>query len=205
MNRNFRLVKNILVLAVLSVGGFYFYRHFFAGEPEPEFILEDSPLHIESIRTIAEISSVSFKDEVVVDTVEFHNNSFNYYDPVSWKEHMIDRNIKRRLTLIMKGEIIYGFDLKEAELHVKHNSDTVWYQFPEPKILDVLITPGQTEIYTEKGTWSDYQRKKLETKAIAQMRQDALQLNLEQKSKDNLEKLLHNLMVEPKTIVVHYK
>lgn len=205
MNRNFRLVKNILVLAVISVGGFFAYRQFFGGEPEPEFILEDSPLHIESIRTIAEISSVSFKDEVVVDTVEYYNNSFNYYDPISWKEQMIDRNIKRRLTLIMKGEVRYGFDLKDRDIHIKHNEDSVWYLLPEPKILDILISPGQTEVYTEKGTWSDGQRKKMERKAIEQMRKDALNLNLDVKSKANIEKLLESLMVESKTIIVEYK
>lgn len=204
MNRELiRLIKNIIVIAAIAIFGFIIYQYFFKSD-DNEIKIDETPIHIESIKTIAEISTISYKDEVVIDSVEFYKeHSQSLYDPREWLR-MYDRNVKRRLTLIIRGEVKYGVDLTSGKYSVESNADTIWMHLPEPKILDVLIVPSKTEIFQEKGKWKDRARKKMEMRAKMKLKENAEKLKLQEKARKNTRRLFKTLVQSNKTILIQF-
>ncbi|MBL1279724.1 MAG: DUF4230 domain-containing protein [Fluviicola sp.] len=198
----FRLAKNLLALGVIAALGFAGYQYFFSENEEGQKI-DDTPIHIESIKTIAEISTVSYKDEVVMDSTEFHKQRNSLYDPREWMR-MYDRNIKRRLTLIVKGEVKYGVDLTNGKYSVESDSKTIWLRLPEPKIIDVLVMPSKTEVFIEKGTWSDQARTSMEMQAKLKLKENAKLLKLDEKARENAQRLFEKLIISDKKIIISF-
>ena len=147
------------------------YQYFFKSEDD-ELKIDDTPIHIESIKTIAEISTVSYKDEVVMDSIEFYKQQNSVYDPREWIR-MYDRNVKRRLTLIIRGEVKYGINLTDGSYSAASNEDSIWLKLPTPKILDIIVTPSKTEVFQEKGDWSDNARTSMEMQAKMKLKESA--------------------------------
>lgn len=204
MKQYLRLIQNIIILLLIGAACFGVYTYFFSSD-EDEFQLEDTPLHIEMIRTIAEISTVAYNDEVVVDTVEFFEKSVDasYYNPYEWYK-MYSRNIKRRLTLIVKGEVRIGFNLTDHPLDIKHRNDTIFIHAPPSEVIDVLMSPQNTEVFQEQGTWSDYARRKLESKGRDRLQENALRFDLFKKANENFKNLLLELTPKDKTVIVEF-
>ncbi len=203
MNANIiRLVKNLVALGLLGAIGFGVYLYFSKSDND-ELIIDDTPIHIESIRTIAEIATVSYRDEVVMDTVEYYKQKSSIYDPREWIR-AYDRNIKRRLTLIVKGEVKYGIDLSEDNYSIKQNKDTIWLFIPQPEIIDIIITPSKTEIFQEKGKWHDGTRRKLEQLAKVDFAKNASELRLMDKAQENTILLFKKLIHSDKTVIIAF-
>ena len=197
-----RLLKNLLALAIVILAGFLAFRYFFnSGKSELE--IEDTPIRIESIRTIAEISVVSYSDEVVMDTVERYQGESSLFDPRDWVKWYND-SIERRLTLIVKGEIKYGLDLSDGNYKVISNKDTIWLTLPNPKILDVLISPSKTEVFHERGKWDDSVRQRLEMRAKDELRKNAKMLKLEDKARENSIRLFKKLITSEKKLIIQF-
>ncbi len=201
-NEYIRLAKNLLVLAAFIIIGVVIYR-FFASSESEELTIDTTPIHIESIKTIAEISTVSYRDEVVIDTVEFYKKSSNFYDPEEWVR-LFKRNVKRRLTLIVKGEIKYGLDLSKKNYTIRSNADTVWINLPQPKMLDIIISPSRTEIFQEQGDWSDATRRQLEDQAKFKMIENAKTLSLQSKAEENTVRLFKKLIHTKQQLIIQF-
>lgn len=199
-----RLLKNVIGLSLI-VGVALVVYFFFIREGEKALDIDSTPIHVESIKTIAEISTVSYRDEVVVDTLELHKGSFDFMSPSDWNDHVIERGVKRRLTIIFRGEVLYGLDLTDDNYNVRQNEDTLWLTVPEPEVLDVIITPSETEVFQETGRWSDGDRKKLEAKAIHKLKTNANDFGLAKKAKENAQRLLEKLILTKKKLIVRFE
>lgn len=197
-----RLLKNLLALAIIGLAIFLVIRYFFNRE-EKELEIEDTPIRIESIRTIAEISVVSYNDEVVMDTVERYQGESSLFDPRDWVKWYND-SIERRLTLIIKGEVKFGLKLTGKNYTIKSNQDTIWLTLPEPKILDVVVSPSKTEVFHERGKWDDSVRKLLEMKAKDELRKNAETLKLENKAKENSINMFKKLIASEKQLIIQF-
>jgi Protein of unknown function (DUF4230) len=202
-NEATRLLKNSVAVVIIGVA-VYFSFHYFFGTEDTDLKISDTNIQVESIRTIAEISTVSYTDEVVIDTVEHYKQSHSFYDPREWAR-MYDHNVKRRLTLIIKGEVKYGIDLTDNNYTLESNEDTVWVELPEPKIIDVIITPSKTEVFQEQGDWSDGARKEMESKAKEKLKLNAGRLNLRTKASENAERLFKTLFRTDKHLIIEFK
>lgn len=198
-----RLLINVLVLLVIGAGVFVVYFFYFRSEDQ-ELTIDDTPLKIESIRNIAEISTVSYRDEVVMDTVELDNSDYSIYDYRKYTNWYND-GVKRRLTLIVKGEIRFGFDLKSKDFAVMNSGDSVLITLPQPKILDIIITPSKTEVFQEQGEWDDKTRRSLENKAKLKLKINSEQMDLKDKARSNAERLFKNLLGTSRIIIIKYK
>lgn len=213
MKSKIRLVKYTLAIILLTFVGYLIYQFFAGEEKEENWEIDNTPLQIEAIKTIAEISTVSYRDEVVVDSVEFYRtmneqiagNTLKLIDVDQWKYGLKSSNIKRRLTLIVKGEVRYGMNLTQNNYKFKQNNDTIWFTLPKPQILDVLVTPSSTEIFLENGEWKDHERKQLENKAKIRLKQNADKLNLEKKTIENICRLFENLIPGEKKIIFNFE
>jgi len=206
-----RLIKNLLFLLLAGVGIYAVYIYFWGGD-EKGYGIDETPLHVEMVRSIAEISTISYKDEVVEDSVEFYTsttdqlsgNVLKMTDLDFWKYGVRASNIKRRLTLIIKGEVRYGFDFKQRPIDVQFNSDTIWLNLPKPKILDVLVVPTATEVFQENGDWHDSARRAMEKKAIQQLKKNSEALNLNEKATKQMEKLLRNIVPKDRVLLIYF-
>ena len=56
MKNKFRLIKNIVILAILVFIAYLVYNFFVGDNKQDDWEIEDTPLRIETIKTIAEIS-----------------------------------------------------------------------------------------------------------------------------------------------------
>jgi hypothetical protein len=203
-----KLVINILILSFIALIGYLVYLFFIKDNESDSLIIDETPMHIESIRTIAEISTVSFKDEVVMDSIEFFDSSINLSNPLDWfeaSERVYNRNVKRRLTIIVKGEIKYGIDLTSNNFKISQNIDTLWLNIPKPKILDILVSPSETEIFQEQGHWSDGARRQLENLAKRRIQFSAENLNLDKKATENAERLFRKLINTQKELIIYFE
>lgn len=198
-----RLLINISIIAILLLAGVFVYIFLFS-EEEEKLTIEETPIQIESIRTIAEISTVSYRDEVVMDTLEMYNTDRSNFDPRKWLE-WYEHDIKRRLTLIIKGEVKYGFDLTDGNYSLTSDETTITLTLPSPKIIDVIVSPSQTEVFEEKGKWPENTRRNMEVRAKKQIEDGAKKLNLEKKAKNNAERLFEKLIHTEKILIIEFE
>lgn len=207
-----RLVINMSIIAGLVVLALFLIRRCTADE-DGEWELENHPLRVENIRKIAELSTVSYTDEVVSDSIEYYEdfgeqfagNVSKLADLESWKYAVRGSAIKRRLTLIVGGEVRYGFDLKDTTFRVTYSGDTVFVQTAAPKILDVIVVPSKTTIFQEHGQWQDNARIQLQQKARLILAARSGKMELAQKSKQQLESLLKKLLADKRKLIVTYR
>lgn len=208
MNEYARLLKNLVALAVV-VGISLLAVYFLSGDEDEGRQIDDTPIQVETIRTIAEISTVSYMDEVVIDTVEFYHTSEESDSYLNELTRMYDElfydNIKRRLTLIIRGEIRYGIDLTDHPNLIKSNRDTLWLTLPNSEILDVMVSPSMTEVFHEQGEWDDGTRKQLEEMAKNQLRENAEKLDLKNKANENAIQLFRKLLRTKKKLVINFE
>lgn len=198
-----RLLKNIAILGGIGLVAFLIYRYF--ANRNEELLIDKTPIHIESIKTIAEISTVSYRDEVVMDTVERYKELPSFTeDPLSVPSAAYYRYIKRRLTLIVKGELRYGIDMTGGNFKIEQNADTIWLNLPKPKILDINVAPSETEVFEEIGSWPDYVTTNLESKAKLKLRENAANLELSSKAEENTRKLFNQLIITEKKLIVNF-
>ena len=211
MKNKIRLIKNIAALILIGIIGYAVYDFFKSGSEE-SYSIEDTPLQVEMVRSIAEISTISYKDEIVQDTIEYYKgtgeiltgNLSKMADLDYWKYGVRASNVKRRLTLIIRGEVKYGFDLTKNPIDIQHNKDTIWVNLPKPQILDVLIVPSATEVFQENGEWEDKATRTLEKKAIQNLRSSAKKLELDKKAMKQMEKLLRSIMPKGRTLLIYF-
>lgn len=202
-----KLVKNIGVLLLIGIGVSFIIGYFWSDD-EDYGKIADTPIRIEKIRKIAEVATVSYSDEIVVDSIEFYDEMdemSDWFDAYEITQRIVQRNVKRRLTLIVKGEVKYGFDLKSERFETKRRNDTLAIYLPEPSMLDVILTPSGTEVYQEQGSWKDRERQKLEMKAKLKLIENSSGLDLDNKSKEAARKLFKRLLHDEKHLEIHFR
>lgn len=212
MKSSIRLLKNLVALLFLSFLGFLLFRACSDKPKPPNLVLDETPLHIESIRKIAEVATISFNDEVVADTVEYYKNgdevlsgTFKKLANLDFKNAIRNSNIKRRLTLIVKGEAKIGFDLTDNNYRIYQNRDTIWFHFPKATILDINLNPSQTEVFQENGTWHDYTRKQLLAKAKTKIENNIVHAQLLQKAENSMKDLIQKLTRDERKLLIYYE
>lgn len=207
MNDITRLLKNILAILIVGGLGYFVYYYFFIRSTgSDELRIDDTPIHIESVRSIAEISVVNYKDEVVMDSVIRHrgNSTWTWLDSKKMVDKYLNSNIKKRLTIIVRGEIRFGVDLSESNFAVRQTEDSIFIQMPKPKVLDVVVSPSRTEVFQEQGSWSDRERKTLELKAKDKLVKNAEALNLNEKTEKNIRRLMNQMIRTDKEVVISF-
>lgn len=213
MRNKIRFFKNLIVLLVLGVLGLLVYQKCSDERVDPEFQMSESPLQVESIRKIAELATVSFKDEVVADTVERYKNdtekvagNFSKMGSLGGIKDLLSlSNEKRRLTLIIKGEAKIGFELTDKNYRIDQNEDTLWFHFPKAKILSINVNPLETEVFQESGQWSDSGRKALMQKARRSIERDVQNAQLIQKAEAGMGEMLRKILRDDRKVLIYYE
>lgn len=122
--------------------------------------IDNTPIVITQMKSIAQLMTISSYDEVVVDSTKKTLLQL----PGLINQPIIPQNSS--LVIIAQGQIIAGIDLSEIQQKdVYVRDDSVAIKLPPPKILDVIVNPSQYEIFIEEGGWLPDEVSNLKVKA----------------------------------------
>ena len=204
------LIIRLAALAAIVIGVILVVKLVKSFTSSSDTAIVDTPLRVEQVKAILELNTIRFRDEVVADTVELYKSTadqgLNHFDKLTdfntIDEFFKTSPIKRRLTLVVKGELLYGVNLKTGDFDINDEGDTLIIQLPEPELLSATVNPSNTDVFVENGVWSDYARRKLMLKAKRKMIQNGEDLHLPLKAKEPLEKTLKQLVHTDKPIKI---
>ena len=144
--------------------------------------IDDTPILIKDIRSLGQVITATFYDEVVVDSVIKHQ----------LPELPITDD---QLVIIARGKVLAGIDLKQlADTSITISKDTVWMQLPPTKIIDVIINPGDYETFQEKGKWSPGAVTAVKIKAKAKITANAYNKNIVEKANSKAKAVLEDFL-----------
>jgi len=167
----FRLIKKplllllALIIFIFLLNRFNVFKGLFSSK---SLLIDNTPLVIKEIKTIAELNTATLFQEIVVDSTA----------PAA-----IIFSTKREIVLIIKGKITAGIDLTKLEdKNVFVKDDSVNIQLPAAIIRDVIINPSGIETFYEFGKWSNEEITLLKLSARNKLIAEAGRLNLLEKA-----------------------
>lgn len=207
------LVVRIAVIGVIALVVYFGYQIVKEYTNSREVKIEDSPLRVEQIRSIVELNSLRFQDEVVVDTIEHYTSSTDHLAGTlekilsfqQFSDGISGSLIKRRLSLVVQGELLYGVNLKIRDFDLKEQNDTLVLTLPEPELISATVNPSGTDVFVETGTWSDYARRVMLNKAKKKMIASGERMHLKDRAKEPLVRLIKQLVHSEQPIKIEFK
>lgn len=171
MKRIYRWIKRPLVLVLLLLIIIFIFKRmnifhgWFSSKP---MLIDNTPLVIKEIKTIAELNTATLYQDIVVDSVA----------PAA-----IPFAAKREIVLIIKGKVTAGIDLQKlADKDVFVQDDSVSISLPAATIKDVIINPSNIETFYEFGKWSNGEITILKLSARTKLLEEAGNKDLLQKA-----------------------
>jgi hypothetical protein len=139
------LLVLLMRINILPSLGNIFYRQ--------PLMINDTKILIKEIRPLAQLTTITAYDEVVMDSVKY--NSPGLADKLLHMAMPVPVNTNYdELVIIARGRVTAGADLNKlagADVFVKKDSASII--LPAATVLDVIINPSDFETFSEKGDW----------------------------------------------------
>jgi Protein of unknown function (DUF4230) len=143
-------------------------------------VIEDTPMLIKEIKSIAQLVSIESYDEVVADSTKVADLKKEVEQSYLGRVLQVPVYITiPQIVIIGKGKVVAGTDLqqlKETDFFVQ--KDSVSLTLPKAQIIDIIINPSGFETFSEAGNWSDAEVKLVKEKIKKKMEQRALARNI---------------------------
>lgn len=186
MRKTIKTIICLFVLAVLVWGFFQLKKlpslsHLFTPE---KLVIENSPVIVRQVRSLAQLVTVSMYDEVVADTM--HTEVQKFHLPLLPAVSSLNR-----LVVIGKVTVHVGIDMQQLqEGDISGTNDSLHIKLPPAQVLDAIVNPSGVEVFIEEGDWSSAAVARLKTKiqylAIADAQSRGLLAQSESKAKEVL-------------------
>ena len=183
-----RLLQRILVIAaVILLIIFLFqkinwlpsFKNIFKSQP---VVIDETPIIIKEINTLAQLITVTFTDEVVMDTAKISNGMPSLL-PLSIGTVLTPSVDK--LVMIGRGRVIAGTDLKKIkEADIEVTGDSIHVTLTTAEILQTIVNPSGFETFIEEGTWSDAAATSLKIKIRNKITKQALDQQILKQAND---------------------
>lgn len=161
------------------------FKNPFRAEP---ISIENTPLLLKNIRSISQLLTIAFYDEVIVDSTRSSARLLPL-PPFVFP-------IEASLVLVVKGRLIAGLDLSTLDSSAfSGNRDSLHIQLPRAKVLDVIINPTDVETFSEKGQWNQQAVAALKIKAKNVVMRNALAQGVLRRSDEKAKSLVEQLMI----------
>ena len=159
-------------------------------------VIDETPILIRDIKSIGQLITYTFYDEVVADSNivtrgSAFANAFNHLAPIP-----LLPSADKQLVLIGKGKVLAGTDLTlltDTSLTIRN--DTATLVLPKAKIIDAIINPSDFEIFIEKGQWSNAEVTLVKLQARHKIEARALQQSILEKADAKAKKELFDFLV----------
>ena len=167
------------------------FKNIFSSKP---VLIEETPVIIKEINTLAQLITITYSDEVVMDTAKIGNGMPSLLPTAigSILTPSVDK-----LVIIGRGKVIAGTDLKNLqEKDIAVTNDSIHVFLPHAKILQTITNPSDFETFIEQGKWDEASVTALKIKIRNKISQNALNQNILQqadvRSKNIIETFLRN-------------
>ena len=206
-----KILKNVLFIAAFILLVFFVFqkinilpslKDIFTSKP---LSIEETPVLIKEINTLAQLMTITYFDEVVMDTVKLGIGIPSLVPIIGGS---ILSPALDKLVIIGRGKVIAGTDLKKMQLQdISQTGDSINIKIPSSTILETILNPSDFETFIEKGSWSEAAVIRLKVKIRNEMKDRAMKQNIlrrsDVRSKNILETFLKNIGF--KKVEVHFK
>jgi hypothetical protein len=161
------------------------FKNIFGSKP---VVIEATPVIITEINTLAQLITITFTDEVVMDTAKIGNGMPSLL-PTSIGTILTPAVDK--LVMIGRGKVLAGTDLKNLqEKDINVTDDSIHVSIPHSIILQTIINPSDFETFSEKGNWDESAVTALKIKIRNEINRRAIQQNILQKADARSENII---------------
>ena len=206
-----KLLKNVLFIAVFILLLFFIFqkinilpsfKDIFSSNP---VLIEETPVLIKEINTLAQLMTITYSDEVVMDTVKLGIGIPSLVPIIGGS---ILSPALDKLVIIGRGKVIAGTDLKKMqENDITQTGDSININLPSSTILETILNPSDFETFIEKGNWSEASVTALKVKIRNEMNNRAIKQNIlyqaDVRSKKIMETFLKNTGFDK--VEIHFK
>jgi len=183
-----KLFKKIVIAAALifviiflfqKISWLPSFKNIFRSQP---VVIDETPIIIKEINTLAQLVTVTFTDEVVMDTAKVGNGMPSLL-PLSIGTILTPSVDK--LVIIGRGKVIAGTDLKQIkEKDVFVTGDSIHVNLPAAQILQTIVNPSGFETFIEQGSWSEAAATSLKVKIRDKITKQALEQQILKQAND---------------------
>jgi hypothetical protein len=165
------------------------FKNIFGSKP---VVIEATPVIITEINTLAQLITITFTDEVVMDTAKIGNGMPSLL-PTSIGTILTPAVDK--LVMIGRGKVLAGTDLKNLqEKDINVTDDSIHVSIPHSIILQTIINPSDFETFSEKGNWDESSITTLKIKIRNEINHRAIQQNILQKADARSENIIETFL-----------
>lgn len=191
------LQKYLLIAAVILLIIFLFqrinwlpsFKDIFSSKP---VLIEETPIIITEINTLAQLITVTFTDEVVMDTAKIGNGLPSLLPTALGT--ILTPGIDK-LVIIGRGKVLAGTDLKNLnEKDIVVTGDSIHVNVPKAVILQTIMNPSGFETFSEEGTWSPDAVTALKIKIRNTIEQHAIQQNILHQADERCKNIIENFL-----------
>lgn len=158
-------------------------------------VIDQTPILIKNIKSIAQLVTVTSYDEVVVDSLVYNKAAaiFDLFRRVSPMAML--PSPQKQLVLIGRGKVLAGTNLQKLNDHsIKVSNDTAWINLPEAEIVEAIINPSDFETFEERGQWSDNEVIAVKVKARNKMISRAMERGILEKANKKANAVIENFL-----------
>ena len=206
-----KILKNVLFIAAFILLVFFVFqkinilpsfKDIFTSKP---LLIEETPVLIKEINTLGQLMTITYFDEVVMDTVKLGIGIPSLVPIIGGS---ILSPALDKLVIIGRGKVIAGTDLKKMQLQdISQTGDSINIRIPSSTILETILNPSDFETFIERGSWSEAAVIRLKVKIRDEMKDRAIKQNIlrraDVRSKNIMETFLKNTGF--KKVEVHFK
>jgi len=197
--RKLYLKSTVIILLLVILGGASYYAcikmNFLSNpfEAKKAYILE-TPTIVKEIKSIAELYSVCYFDQLIVDSVRKEVKTtdavLNFFGAKS--------TTNTKLVLIASAKVFAGYDLSKLDsTDISAVDSTLTIKLPAPQIIDIVMNPTDVNTFLEEGEWTLVEVNKVKDKALRMFRRRAISRGIladaEKKGKESIELFFKSL------------
>jgi hypothetical protein len=165
------------------------FKNIFKSQP---VLIEETPIIITEINSLAQLITITFTDEIVMDTAKIGNGMPSLL-PTNIGTMLVPG--MDRLVIIGRGKVLVGTNLKDIqEKDIQVTGDSIHVLLPHAKILQTIMNPSDFETFDEKGNWSEDAVTALKIKIRNEMNRHAIQQNVLQRADERCKKIIETFL-----------
>lgn len=167
-------------------------------------VIENSPVVVKQIRSLAQLVTVSMYDEIVADTSKPDIQHFQlpFLPDMSFYKDL------NRLVVISKVAVHVGINLQQLnEADISGTKDSLHLLLPPAEVLDAVINPSDVEVFIEEGDWNSQAVANLKNKIRSIAIVNAQSRGLFAQSQNKAQQILRDFFIAAgyKKVVIDFK
>ena len=193
-----KFLKNVLFIAAFTLLIFFIFqkidilpsvKNIFSSKP---VLIEETPVLIQEINALAQLMTVTYSDEIVMDTAKL---GIGIPSLVPMVGGSILSPALDKLVIIGRGKVIAGTDLKQMkEEDIVQTGDSINISLPSSTILETILNPSDFETFIEKGNWNEAAVVALKVKIRNELNNRALKENILEQSDDRTKMIIESFL-----------